>query len=211
MTKSLKKYIWLAILAHVLLLLFCTLQWVFDPALRFEKKSERYLPAYLYQDASQAPRTAPRLPEPVSPPQQMPEPPQNNLAKLALQKKLQQKTHPPEPLQRRSKSAAAFMPAESPQTGKPLNEPLLKELSRATAAKLYYPPEAAAFHLKGTVIIRFLLHPDGRVEEVSIAHSSGFHLLDEAAFNSIKAISPVRDANLYLTKARYLFAGIIFG
>ncbi len=210
--KNPKKFFLLALLAHLLLLFSSSLRWVFDNEQRFEKKSDRYLPAYLYQETSQAQTSAPSTPQAPSTRETPPQPEKQDLAKLALKKpEPQQKTQTSQPPRPQSHSSATFLQAESLKSGKPIDEPLLKELTRATAAKLFYPPEAAAFRIKGTVTISFLLYPDGRVTEAAIAQSSGFHLLDEAALNTIKAISPVRDVNLYLTKPRYLLAGIIFG
>jgi TonB family protein len=212
MTKNLKKYFWLALLAHLLFFLSVSLSLVFEPELQFEKKSDHYLPAYLYQKESAAQEASPKAAQAVPT-----EPSRNEteaLSKEALALKKQepqQKTQPTSQSRPQTRSSAAFVEAESLKSGKPQDEPLLKELTRATAAKLFYPSEAAAFRIRGMVTISFLLYPDGRVAEVSIAKSSGFRVLDEAALNTIKAISPVRDANMYLTKPRYLLAGIIFG
>jgi protein TonB len=210
--KNAKKFFWLALLAHLLLFMSFSLDLAFDSELPFEKKSERYLPAYLYQEASHAQNSAPSQPQTVNSKESPPEPENKQQDKIALKKQeVQQKSQVSQPPRPQAQSSASFMAAESPKVGKPIDEPLLKELSRATSARLYYPAEAAIGHIKGMVTISFLLHPDGRVEEVSIAQSSGFSILDQAALNTIKAISPVRDANMYLTKPRYLLAGIIFG
>lgn len=212
MTKNLKRYFWLALLAHLLVFLSFSLRWVFDNEPRFEKKSDRYLPAYLYQETNPTQTTTPKTAQAQSSKEIRPEPEKQKIDKIALKKQeIQQKMQISQPTRPQAHSSTTFIQAESLKSGKPIDEPLLKELTRATAAKLYYPGEAAAFHIKGTVTISFLLFPDGRVTEVMIAQSSGFRVLDEAALNTIKAISPVRDANLYLTKPRYLLAGIIFG
>jgi len=212
MTKSLTRFFCFAVLAHLLLLLSFSLQWLFHPELRFEKKSDRYLPAYLHTETNSEPRKSSNLPPKASTETTPSEPQNHNRAAILLKKQeMQQPVQTSPSFPSRSHRAATFIQAESLKSGKPLDEPLLKELSRATAAKLSYPSKAAAFHITGTVTIRFLLFPDGRVTEVTLAQSSGFRILDEAALNTIKAISPVRDANLYLVKPRYLLAGIIFG
>lgn len=212
MTKNLKKYFWLALLAHLLLFLSVSLTLVFEPELQFEKKSDRYLPAYIYQKESAAQPPAPAAPQVVKAQETPPEPQNPNPDTVALKKQeLQQKTLTASQSRPKTRSSAAFIEAESLKSGKPQDEPLLKELSRATAEKLFYPSEAAAYRIRGMVTISFLLYPDGRVAEVAIAKSSGFRVLDEAALNTIRSISPVRDANMYLTKPRYLLAGIIFG
>ncbi len=206
-----KKYFYLALLIHLLLFLSLSLEWFFEPLLRFEKKSERYLPAYVEPEPNTAGSTASNSAKTASVKQntlQTEEPSKTLLAlkKQASQPSLAGAVSSPQQLAHSS----AFIQAESLKTAKPQDEPLLKELSRATAAKLHYPPKAAAFRIRGTVIIRFLLLPDGQVREVSLVQSSGFAILDEAALHTIQAISPVRDVNLYLSKPRFLLAGIIF-
>lgn len=211
MTNKFKRYFWLALLAHLLLFLSFSLVVNLEPMLAFEKKSDRYLPVYLYQQQSAAQTPSPAQPPQPQSQQPPPEPQKENPDALALKKQPPPKPQPVSARRTKSRSSAAFIEAESIKTGKPIDEPLLKELSRATAEKLFYPPEAAAYHIKGMVSISFLLYPDGRVEEVTIAQSSGFRVLDQAAYNTIRSISPVRDANLYLTKPKYMLAGIIFG
>ncbi len=210
MKQHVKTYFWLALLAHFLLLLSASLKLAFDEELPFEKKSDQYLPAYLYQESKSASSSAPSMPQSANPQQSRVEPEKNPLNKIVL-KKVNEHENPVNQASRPfSRSAASYIQAESPNTGKPSDARLITELTRATSAKLYYPAEAAAFHIKGMVTVRFLLQPDGRVEEVSIDQSSGFHILDQAALKAIQSISPVRDANLYLTQPRYILAGIFY-
>lgn len=213
MSKKLIFYFWMAFFIHLLIFLGLSLSWVTTFTQPFEKKSSHYLPAYLYQKKSRSLAAE----KDFSPDRyRMVSKLKNSTKKLPLKNavSLIEQTVPAETTYPRANAAtmrsAGYIEAESPTQGRPHDEPLLKELTRATAAKLFYPPEAAIFQLKGTVIVRFLLYPDGQVSEVSLAQSSGFRLLDNAALVAIKNISPVRDVNLYLSKPRYLLAGIVY-
>jgi len=44
--------------------------------------------------------------------------------------------------------------------------------------------------LKGTVHIKFTILSNGKVEEVEVAHSSGYETLDKAAILAIKTATP---------------------
>lgn len=219
MIKKIQPFFWLALLAHLLLFLSFSITYLFEPDVQaFEKKSDNYLPAYLQQQQNKNEQQE-KMMEPQAAKEAPVEQPKNSDQALAIKKQEAVKDSPkekdaiqkPSKPQSKSQSTAAFMEAESPNQGKPLDEPLMKELSRATAAKLYYPRNAAVFHITGTVTIGFLLYPDGRVTEITLLKSSGFRILDEAALNTIRSISPVRDANLYLNSPKTMVAGIIFG
>ncbi|WP_347270089.1 energy transducer TonB [Rhizorhabdus histidinilytica] len=49
-----------------------------------------------------------------------------------------------------------------------------------------YPMESRRKHEQGTVVVRLLIGTDGRVAEISIAQSSGFARLDQAALQAIR-------------------------
>lgn len=53
-----------------------------------------------------------------------------------------------------------------------------------------YPEEAKSDLLRGEVIIRFSVTPDGQVVYIEIARSSGHEILDQAALESIKKSTP---------------------
>ncbi|MDR3478677.1 MAG: TonB family protein [Gammaproteobacteria bacterium] len=96
-------------------------------------------------------------------------------------------------------------------TKKGVDNLLLKLLSQATAAKLVYPKIAEDFRLRGTVKLKFLLFPDGRITQVSLVESSGSTVLDSAAMDTIRAISPVHGVDKYLQSPKIIQAGIIYG
>ncbi|WP_226949160.1 energy transducer TonB [Rhizorhabdus wittichii] len=49
-----------------------------------------------------------------------------------------------------------------------------------------YPVESRRKHEQGTVVVRLLIGTDGRVADISIAQSSGFARLDQAALQAIR-------------------------
>lgn len=49
-----------------------------------------------------------------------------------------------------------------------------------------YPMESRRKHETGTVVLRLLIGTDGRVQQISVAQSSGFERLDQAALQAIR-------------------------
>lgn len=195
-----------SILFHLLILLLFFIHFQWDKEPLFEKKSNRYLPAYLHQESKLPVMNLNEKNFAKSSESQQPV----SLAEKGII--LKKNLHPQNVISHHAKNPAqAFIEAESLKTGKPVDDQLLKELTRATAKTLFYPAKAAVFHLKGTSSVGFYIQPNGNVTDVQLVQSSGFKILDDAAVNAIKAISPVRDVNLYLSKPKFVVAGIIFG
>lgn len=89
--------------------------------------------------------------------------------------------------------------------------PLIKILARALSRHLQYPRVAAEFNLRGTVLVGFVLHPEGYVTGARVVQSSGAGVLDDAARDAVGAMSPVGDVHEYVPAPEYLVVGIIFG
>ena len=49
-----------------------------------------------------------------------------------------------------------------------------------------YPMQARLRHWEGTVRLKVLITPEGRVKDISVAHSSGFDVLDDAALDTVR-------------------------
>ena len=81
---------------------------------------------------------------------------------------------PPRPV------AVAAPPPAGPVTVGNLDERLLE------GKPPRYPMESRRKHEQGTVVVRLLIGTDGRVAEISIAQSSGFARLDQAALQAIR-------------------------
>lgn len=49
-----------------------------------------------------------------------------------------------------------------------------------------YPIQAVRQHVQGTVILKVLVGPDGRPQDITVQKSSGSRLLDNAAIDAVK-------------------------
>jgi TonB family protein len=216
MTRKLQTFFWLAVLLHLLLFLSFTVQLVF-PSKDYSEKSdgEKPMPAYIYHEDH--PRPTPSvMPNDATPPPQ-------NATQSEVSKKEEvdvngilrpkPETTPQTSNVKQSKSYSYSVPSGSVnlKSDKQIDQPLLKILSIATAAKLFYPKAAQDFQVMGTAAIRFLISPDGRVSDVSLIESSGAGVLDKAALQTMNAISPVKGVDLYLKEPRYLVVNLIYG
>lgn len=90
-------------------------------------------------------------------------------------------------------------------------KPIIKILSKALQQHLIYPKIAQDFNLRGTVLVGFVLHPQGYVTETKIVKSSGAGVLDDAARNAVNGMSPLQGVGSYLKKSEFMVVGIIFG
>jgi TonB family protein len=219
MIKKLRYCFLLVLLLHLLLFLGFTLVLV-DPELNTppeqdeESKAQRVLPSYVYQEQ---PPPAPQDSPAAKPSLLMPT--ADNTAKNGILK-------PTTPTPKRAATAAIPTMIGKPsktQSGaphadpanlvadKPTDKPLIKLLSRATGAKLFYPKSAQDFHITGMVRIQFYITPAGYVSQVVLLQTSGSAMLDQAGLYAISNISPVKGVDAYLKQPRTLSVGIIFG
>lgn len=89
--------------------------------------------------------------------------------------------------------------------------PLVRILAQAIGRHLYYPRVAAEFNLRGTVLVGFVLHPEGYITNVRVFKSSDAGVLDDAARDSVAAVATVGQVSEYVDKPEFLVIGIIFG
>ncbi len=118
----------------------------------------------------------------------------------ALQATLRLPPLPAEPLLKNT-----LDPEEAPQAAKPpppqaspkaLAKPAAKvpakrevqTAQRKLSQHLFYPPEAVAGGIEGEVRLILKLSPDGAIEDISIAASSGHAMLDNAAVKAAYAM-----------------------
>ncbi len=178
--KKIQTCFWLALLAHLLLVLGYSVVFVMSPPEPVEDTAI-YLPAYVYhQPTTRAPQPSASHSKPI-----LKETPKAQIAtqKVATEAKpqnhrtLPQKTIAQEfdlPASPTSQSAnSPYSSAPNFVENKNVAKPLLKLLTQATAAHFTYPSIAQDFRMTGSVRIRFLLYPDGHLSEVSVVKSSG--------------------------------------
>ncbi|MAZ40342.1 MAG: hypothetical protein CMF49_09525 [Legionellales bacterium] len=86
-------------------------------------------------------------------------------------------------------------------TGNTLNQ-LIQLIYQQIDAHKTYPEQAKAMHQQGKVLIKFILMPDGKLNNITLAQSSGFRLLDTAALATVQAASPIPHVARYLNSAQ---------
>lgn len=193
-----KHSFWLALLCHMLLLTSFSISLAFIPLK--DKSPSMYVPSYLYQT-----QTSPTV---------QPQKPQKNIetSKRGIEKPVVTKSNVlPRPDQ--------FQAVNSPQDEMPVHligekkvdAPLLKLLGQAITAHLIFPKIALDFNLRGVVLIRFVVHPDGRITDIQMVKSSSAGVLDESALAAIHSMSPVYNVGKYVDKPTPIVFGIIFG
>ena len=213
--------IWLllALLAHLLVFITFSIQ-LKNSLPEIQEEEDKALPAYMYHDDSPPRPTPTSMPETsnYSPP---PEPAAGSEITIPDKTETAQDGILP------TKKAVAVTTSENqgkaksfrykvPQGSinvkaeKQVDVPLLRILSIATAAKLFYPKIAADFQVTGTVKIRFLITPEGTISNVSVVDSSGAGVLDKGALETIQAISPVKGVAPYLKEPQYLTVALIY-
>lgn len=87
---------------------------------------------------------------------------------------------------------------------------LLEKLHDAIAKLQYYPEDAADLGQHGGVKVGFVLTPRGDVLQVRVISSSGFHVLDRAAVDTLHRLDPFLLARKYLKRNEYFSLVINF-
>lgn len=77
-------------------------------------------------------------------------------------------------------------PAGDRQTGSVV-EPQIAQARILRHSEPAYPPASIRAHEEGTVMLQVLIGPDGRIQDVRLAQSSGFNRLDAAAMKEVRA------------------------
>lgn len=103
---------------------------------------------------------------------------------------------------------AAFKPAPAPPpqaSAKSVARREARAAQRKLSEHLFYPPEAVARGIEGEVRLIVRLSAGGEVEQVSVAVSSGYPLLDNAAVKAAYAMGTLTGAT-----SRELILPVIF-
>jgi TonB family protein len=218
---SISIWLLLALLAHLLLFITFSIQ-LKNSYPEVAEEEDKVLPAYMYHEDSPPRATPTSMPE-TSENMPPPEPPADAGSEITTPEKVESATDGTLPAkkpvdttmvqhegQTKSFHYKVAQGSINVKAEKQVDIPLLRILSIATAAKLFYPKIAADFQVTGTVKIRFLITPDGTVSDISIADSSGAGVLDKGALETIQAISPVKGVASYLKEPQYLTVALIY-
>jgi TonB family protein len=193
---------WLALLIH--LCIFLGISLVFWPLEKPIAAIETSIPAYAYEET-----TTPT--KPIPKPKILKEIQKEEISPYAI-KKAEVQPSEPQPL-------TQPVPKTRGREGEPIHllgekgvpQPLIVLLGKALTAHLAYPKIAVDWRVHGVTVIRFLVSPDGEVTNVQLLKTSHAEVLDNAALVAAKAISPVKNVDLYLKEPKYIVFGIIFG
>jgi protein TonB len=99
-----------------------------------------------------------------------------------------------------TQQAAATPPqvASHPPSTSPVPAPqrpdyrwLADPLARRIEELKQYPASARLNHLEGRVVVRIVIEEDGRITSAAIAKSSGHEVLDQAALDTLRQVSPI--------------------
>jgi protein TonB len=87
---------------------------------------------------------------------------------------------------------------------------LTDRLHRAIEREKRYPLSARRLGREGTASVAFQLRPDGAIDGLQVATSSGEPALDRAALRAVKGISPFNEAGSYLDETAPFRVDIAF-
>lgn len=199
----------LSLVGHLLLVVNFTFAFmIYRP--KAEDKPNIYVPAYVYQPSVVMPP-----PQHAAPQQHVAEK-NNPTAKDGI---LKPATHA---VQTNSQSSPnqfyqlkplQYTPHSEPPDEKSdpkVNIPLLNLLHDAVAKHLVYPKAAVDFNESGTVKVGFLIYPNGEISQVTLLHSSGSDILDNAAIAAVNEMWPVPNVNKYIKKPEFVAGYIVF-
>ena len=215
----LKNSVWLllALIVHLFFFMTVAAQWV--PA-SVSSEEDKSMPAYIYHDdntprptPTQMPTTTDNVPMPESEAKSQANPEKaNETDKLGIlpKQKTSTSSETNKEGKKRTLNTSVPMGAINIKSEKPVDVPLLRILSKATQAKLFYPKIAADFRVSGTCKIRFLINPQGEISDVTMVESSGAGVLDNAAMETVKAMSPVQGVSDYLKEPQHLVVALIY-
>jgi TonB family protein len=225
-----KHCLWLSLLIHFLLFGGYVLNfYAFLPPVQEHEPMPGYVPSYVEQSKAQTPAPAEPPPqiakheEPKKPVEKKPiQTAKNGIEKPVAQTKqiASTKSIPKKPAAKSVNSAPQkITEAIVNQNHEPMHligeskiiKPLIKILAKALSQHLIYPKIAEDFNLRGTVLVGFMLHPQGYVTESRVVKSSGAGVLDDAAREAVDGMSPVMGVGEFMQKPEFLVVGIIFG
>ena len=87
---------------------------------------------------------------------------------------------------------------------------LLALLHQAIDDRKRYPTLARRQRREGSATVLFRLHPDGALDRLELAASSGFDMLDKAALRAVADVAPFAPATRYLTRDKQFSVEVEF-
>ena len=135
-----------------------------------------------------APKPAQKTPQVHTPQQKPPQEPLKTPEKEKIGKE-EPKVENPKPQSPASEERESYDEWKEEEEEELYTQSYMKEnltkIREAIMSHLTYPPIARKMGWKGTVVVRFVLTPEGKVEESKVEKSSGFELLDRNALRAV--------------------------
>ncbi len=88
--------------------------------------------------------------------------------------------------------------------------PLVKLMARSLSANFNYPKQEGSFGIRGKVIAKIVLHPEGYFSDIQILQSSNNDNFDAAALYAINKAPRVVGVNHFLSTPKSFVIGFIF-
>ena len=193
-----QRFFWLSLLTHIFLIfIFCI---HLSPRVKNEMP-DKIISAYLYHD----------IPTPPASVVQSVNQKKSLASPFGILKKNQTAMTTPSKINHVEKKSPSTEAIHLIGDKKNTPKPLIKLLGSALTASLIYPKSAVDFRLTGVAYVRFLIHPDGNITEIQLFKSSSADVLDRAALNAVRAITPLKGVSQYLSEPKYVVFGFIFG
>lgn len=89
-------------------------------------------------------------------------------------------------------------------------DPLIKLLGRSLSAHFSYPEMEGRMGIKGRVMIRMTLHPEGTFSDVVLVKSSDNDNLDAAALYAVNTAPRVVGADNFMSRPKRFLVGFVF-
>ena len=89
-------------------------------------------------------------------------------------------------------------------------DPFTRLIGRALSAHFIYPRTEGEFGIKGRVLVKLMLNPNGRFTDVQIVRSSNNRHFDSAALYAVNAAPAIRGITKFLTKPKQVMVQFIF-
>lgn len=232
-TRKIKKILWnsfwLSLLIHLVVLIYLYYMMVepVAPVKKILPVQNEYVPAYTYtgsiQPGHQQQKAAKKQPQTAAKAAPMELPATAQAGDIYIPKK---------PAKRHAPSSASFLAdafnimreeqiQDMSQQGEPdpiylvgddsqPSDPLIRLIGRSLSKHFKYPPTAGRLGIRGRVIVKLTLHPEGYYSDVQILQSSHSADLDNAALYAVNAAPQVNGADRFISKPKRMVIGFIF-
>lgn len=212
---------WLSVLLHLLFLASFTLVIIWQPKEEQRKSPHVYVPSYVYtgktatvqqhrsvktqtkQRSEQTPQQAEKTEKNV-----MPEA-KHGIPKKTILASTLDMLH-----QNQMREITASLKNSEPiylvGEENAVSDPFILLIGKALSAHFEYPRTAGELGIKGRVIVRLTIHPEGYFSDVQIIKSSDNHDLDAAALYAVNQAPIIQGMDRFISEPKSFVIGFLF-